>query len=364
MDLRPGDTVMDSGMNFVVPSFSFSGKGYAMGQEVSGSDGGNAGVTSYVPNFYLVHQFTENLLGTFAVTSPYGLETDYENDWVGRYQALNSDLVTVDINPSIAYKVTDWLTIGGGVSLQYLHAELTQATPIAPGRDATVSLRGQSWGVGGNVGFTIKYAEGGRLGFNWRSEVSQDIKGNQHLEMGMTDIIMNPIDTNIVLPQTFNVGIYQRLWGALDRFAVMADYSFTCWNSFNELDIKNSDTGQTVGGEAVHENWKNVSRVSVGLHYYPEFDENLVLRIGATWDESPVVGPKNRTARIPCADRAWLAGGLGYSYKNMTFNISYMYIFFYNDSGIDHTTSNGAYQTIGKYTGHAQVVSIQAGISF
>lgn len=41
-----------------------------------------------------------------------------------------------------------------------------------------------------------------------------------------------------------------------------------------------------------------------------------------------------------------------------------MYIFFYNDSGIDHTTSNGAYQTIGKYTGHAQVVSIQAGISF
>lgn len=364
MDLRPGDTVMDSGMNFVVPSFSFSGKGYAMGQEVSGSDGGNAGVTSYVPNFYLVHQFTENLLGTFAVTSPYGLETNYENDWVGRYQALNSDLVTVDINPSIAYKVTDWLTIGGGVSLQYLHAELTQATPIAPGRDATVSLRGQSWGVGGNVGFTIKYAEGGRLGFNWRSEVSQDIKGNQHLEMGMTDIIMNPIDTNIVLPQTFNVGIYQRLRGALDRFAVMADYSFTCWNSFNELDIKNSDTGQTVGGEAVHENWKNVSRVSVGLHYYPEFDENLVLRIGATWDESPVVGPKNRTARIPCADRAWLAGGLGYSYKNMTFNISYMYIFFYNDSGIDHTTSNGAYQTIGKYTGHAQVVSIQAGISF
>lgn len=74
MDLRPGDTVMDSGMNFVVPSFSFSGKGYAMGQEVSGSDGGNAGVTSYVPNFYLVHQFTENLLGTFAVTSPTGLK--------------------------------------------------------------------------------------------------------------------------------------------------------------------------------------------------------------------------------------------------------------------------------------------------
>lgn len=364
MDLREGDTVIDSGMNFVIPSFSFTGKSYAMGREVSGSNGGNAGEISYVPNFYLVHQFTEKLAGTLSITSPYGLETDYDGDWVGRYQALNSDLITVDINPSVAYKVNDWLSVGGGVSLQYMHAELTQATPIATGMDATVGLRGQSWGVGGNFGFTVQYDEGGRIGFNWRSEVAQNLKGNQHLEMGITDTIMNPIEADLTLPQTFNVGIYQRLWGALDRFAVMADYSFTCWNAFDELDIKNSNNGQTVGGEAVHENWKNVSRISVGFHYYPEFDENLVVRLGATWDESPVPGPKNRTARIPCSDRAWLSGGLGYRYKNMNFNVSYMYIFFYNDSGIDHSTSNGAFRTIGNYTGHAQVVSLQAGISF
>ena len=71
--------------------------------------------------------------------------------------------------------------------------------------------------------------------------------------MGITATIMNPIEADLTLPQTFNVGIYQRLWGALDRFAVMADYSFTCWNAFDELDIKNSNNGQTVGGEAVHE---------------------------------------------------------------------------------------------------------------
>lgn len=120
MDLREGDTVIDSGMNFVIPSFSFTGKSYAMGREVSGSNGGNAGEISYVPNFYLVHQFTEKLAGTLSITSPYGLETDYDGDWVGRYQALNSDLITVDINPSVAYKVNDWLSVGGGVSLQYM----------------------------------------------------------------------------------------------------------------------------------------------------------------------------------------------------------------------------------------------------
>ena len=74
MDLRPGDTVMDSGMNFVVPSFSFSGKGYAMGQEVSGSDGENAGVTSYVPNFYLVHQSPRTSLEHLRSHLPTGLK--------------------------------------------------------------------------------------------------------------------------------------------------------------------------------------------------------------------------------------------------------------------------------------------------
>ena len=370
MNMEVGETVMDSAMNFVIPSFSFTGKSYftnpstGVTSEVSGTNGGNAGELAYVPNFYLVHKFSEDLLGTFAITSPYGLETDYDNDWVGRYQALNSDLVTVDINPSLVYKVNDWLSFGGGVSLQYIHAELSQAYMLAPGRDATVSLRGQSWGVGGNFGFTVQYDEGGRIGFNWRSQVSQDITGNQHLEYGITDTILSPLDTNLTLPQTFNVGIYQRLWGAMERFAVMADYSFTCWNSFDELDIKNSNTGQTIGGEPIHENWKNVSRISVGMHYYPEFDENLVLRLGATWDESPVTSPTSRTARIPCSDRAWVGTGLGYKYKNMAFNVSYMYIFFYNDSAIDHSTSYGVYHTVGTYSGHAQVVSLQATLSF
>ena len=68
----------------------------------------------------------DDLAITLSITSPYGLETDYDSDWVGRYQALNSDLTTVDINPSLAYKVNDWLSVSGGVSLQYMHAELTK----------------------------------------------------------------------------------------------------------------------------------------------------------------------------------------------------------------------------------------------
>ena len=355
MPLEVGKTRVDSVLSLVLPTLCVNDRGSSPSALMGPSSQGTCGTNEFVPNFYVVHRFTEELFGTFSLTAPYGLESKYNSDWFGRMQGTRSYLYTTDINPSIAYKVNDWFSIGGGVSAQFAYCTLASYTPYG-----NLDYTGQSWSIGGNIGFSIQYAEDGRFGFSWRSQVSHNLTGGEHLN----DVLRSNISADMYMPDTFTVGIYQRLWGALDRFAVMADYSFTCWNSFNELDIKNSDTGQTVGGEAVHENWKNVSRVSVGLHYYPEFDENLVLRIGATWDESPVVGPKNRTARIPCADRAWLAGGLGYSYKNMTFNISYMYIFFYNDSGIDHTTSNGAYQTIGKYTGHAQVVSIQAGISF
>ena len=133
------------------------------------NEGGNAGEVAYVPNFYMIHKFTEELYVTMSGTSTYGLETDYANGWIGRYHALNSDLMTLDFNPSIVYKPVDWLSFSAGGSLQWMHAQLTQAAPIYVGgtyiTDALVNLSGSSLSGGANVGMTIEYAENGRIGF-------------------------------------------------------------------------------------------------------------------------------------------------------------------------------------------------------
>ncbi len=356
--IKVGEVDFESGISFVVPSFEFHDEG-TTSPIPTGGNGGNAGEVAYVPNFFSVYRFHEDFAFTFSMTSTYGLETDYDDGWIGRYHALNSDLTAIDVNPSLAYKINDWLSVSAGASLNWMHAHLTQnvyTSPYTP--DGKIRFSGDSWSAGANVGFTIKYAEGGRFSASWRSEVSHDLRGNSKLTTFMGSQL-TPIKCDLTLPQTVNAGIYQRLWGDLDRFAVMLDYAWTGWSAFEYLDIQYMN-GVSVG--KVHENWKDTSRVAFGINYHPEFDECLVLRAGVAWDESPVRGSAFRTARIPCTDRMWASFGIGYQYENITLNVGYTHIFFLEDP---ETSSASAMGTLkGYYTGRADVISFQAGISW
>jgi len=350
--------MVDATMTFLIPSFEFTDTGSTNPFGNSGNDGGNAGEVAYIPNFYSIYRFSEDFALTFSMTSNYGLETDYDSDWVGRFHGVNSNLTTVDINPSLAYKVTDWLSVSAGVSANWIHADLSQAT-VFGGSEADMLLTGSSWSVGGNLGATVNYTEGGRIGFQWRTHIDQTLTGN----MRINNNIMAPIEADLTLPQTISAGLYQRLWGDLDRFAVLLDYSYTGWSSFKYLDIKNANTGTTLGGNPVYENWKNVSRISWGINYYPTFDEDMVIRVGAAWDESPVRSAEYRTVRIPCSDRLWASCGVGYKYDNMIFNFAYSYIMF-SDSPINNASPSGLGTVNGYYTGEAHLVSIQATLTF
>lgn len=333
-DFKVGNTLVNAGINFVVPTLGLS------------NERGNfdCAVMSYVPNFYMAHKFTEDLAATVSVTAPYGLESSYDYDWYGRVQGLRSYLLTCDINPSLVYKITDWFSVSGGVSLQYLDCNLTQYMM------GKIDLRGHSWGVGGNIGFTINYMEGGRFGFHWRSAVTQDLDGT----FRMNGIPMSPISTSVDMPNTFNFGIYQRLQGDFSQFAVMLDYVYTTWSSFDKLEVPPFPP--------VEEDWKDTSRVAFGIHYYPEQIENLTLRFGVAYDESPVKSAEMRTVRIPCSDRIWFSGGVGYKWDIFSFDVAYSYIMCVGSSQINRT-ENGM-TVSGHYYGHIHVVSLQAGIEF
>ena len=109
-------------------------------------DGGTLGL---VPNLYFTMDLTEKLKYGFAITAPFGLATDYDRDWVGRYQAKESELVTVNINPSLAYKVNDSFSVGVGVSAEYAEATLSQAVIAGIGvPDGFVEVKGDDWGYG------------------------------------------------------------------------------------------------------------------------------------------------------------------------------------------------------------------------
>ena len=118
--------------NIICPSAKFhdSGSQPAMFQPLGGN-GGDAGSCAAVPNLYVGIPFTDKWSFGLGINVPFGLQTEYDSDWLGRFQAIKSKLETVNINPVISWEPTKYLTVGGGVSWQHVKAELTNRVNYA-----------------------------------------------------------------------------------------------------------------------------------------------------------------------------------------------------------------------------------------
>ena len=354
--LKVGETKVDAAFFAIIPTLGLTFDQNAQSSPVGGQEwDGDCSEDAYIPQLFMVHRWKEDIYLSLSITAPWGLASDYDKQWIGNTIATHSYLFTTDINPSLAYVVNDWLTIAGGISAQYGYCRLTQQLPMGMGR---VKMSGDDWSVGGNIGFTIKYAEDGRFGFQWRSAVDYTLKGDSESQM---PYLNGPITADMHMPHTFTFGVYQRLRGALKEFAVMADYSYIMWSCFEDLTVKGLPVPVSEPMD-----WENTSRVSLGIHYYPDFNEDLTLRFGVCYDESPVHSTATRTARIPCFDRFWFSTGVGYKLGDISLDVAYSYITCFGNSSIDRTDAYGTHLThlSGDYAAHIHVIGVQVGCKF
>jgi long-chain fatty acid transport protein len=122
---RPEAIVVASGVG-ITSEFNDEASQAALGQPL-GHDGGDAGGWNFVPSAYVAAPLNDKLAIGVGVNAPFGLKTDYEPGWMGRFQALKSEIKTINVNPSLSWRVNDAFSIGVGVSYQRLEAELTNA---------------------------------------------------------------------------------------------------------------------------------------------------------------------------------------------------------------------------------------------
>ena len=167
--------------NVIVPNFTFKNEGSTQllqpltGVPLLGGNGGDAGVTKAVPNLYYVQKINDQIFFGLGINSPFGLTTEYDQGWAGRYYAVKSELLTININPSIAYRFNEQFSFGAGLNISYIKADLSSAIDFgtigfgAPGltpqgNDGFVELKGDSWGVGWNVGLLYEFTKSTRIG--------------------------------------------------------------------------------------------------------------------------------------------------------------------------------------------------------
>jgi long-chain fatty acid transport protein len=358
-----------AGGHIIMPSLKFHNEGSThvlqanTGIPLQGDNGGDGGVTRAVPNFYYTRKLSDRFAVGLGVNSPFGLATEYDNNWVGRYHAIKSDLLSVNINPSVAYKINDNLSVGAGINVQYIKAKLTNAIdfgtmdaagifavfglPIAPGSlhlipqqsDGYAELDGDSWGVGYNIGFLYEFTKNTRMGIAYRSRIDQTIEGRAKFSGVPAGLAPFPVfkDTDakadITVPDNLSFSFFHQI---NPQWMIMADFTWTNWQLFEELRVKFDNHNQP--DSVTTENWKDSYRTSLGVTFMP--DNNWTLRAGTAYDSSAVADKKYRTPRIPDGDRIWAALGIGYKFSKMfKADIAYAHLFI-NNPEISQSVAN------------------------
>ena len=391
----------------VSPNADFTNNGStdAFGQPLSGANS-STGDPAFIPNFYYSAELPNEIYVGVGVNVPYGLATEYDDGWVGRYHALKSEITSVNINPSIAWTATDKISVGFGISIQYLDLELTNnidsfgacaqldpaggagcaAQGLTPelgvaSQDSHVKLDGDSLEIGWNTGILIDVDDKSRLGIAYRSAIKHNVSGNTDYTLHPTlqafadaasavDPNFNPLGFQILqdgtleataeMPETFSVSFVSDI---NTKWTVLFDWTWTGWSSLDTITIVQA--GGVPGREPTLDlEYANTNRYSVGVNYH--HNNKLVYRGGLAFDETPIRSPEQVSARIPGNDRTWLSLGMGYAPSpGWSFDVGYSHLFL-SDTGINNTGGASASNTTltGSYESSVDILSAQVNFNF
>jgi long-chain fatty acid transport protein len=327
--------------HLIKPQAEFTGT-----STLGGGDGGDAGGLALVPNAYYAFRLTPDVHLGIGMNAPFGLKTEYDQTWAGRTQAIKSEMKTVNLNPSIAWKASETLSLGAGVSLQYAEATLTSASAAG-----LVTVKGDDVGWGFNLGALWHVNDSTRIGLAYRSEVDYTLEGT--VTFSGLPAGNGPVTADTTLPDSASLSLFHKL---NDRWDLLADVTWTGWSDFDELRIVRT-SGVVVG--LTPENWDDSFRYSVGVNY--RLNDKLTLRGGLAFDETPV-SDTYRTARIPDEDRTWIAFGAQYRLSpKSVLDVGYAHLFV-KDARIDKT--EGPVTLTGSYQASVDILSAQLTLNF
>jgi long-chain fatty acid transport protein len=376
---------INAGIHFLVPKADFDNNGSSLppalgSAPISGSDS-DGGQNAIVPNFYYAHRLNDKTVLGIGVNAPFGLVTEYDDDWVGRYHAIKSDLKTINVNPSIAFKTSDKLSVGFGINVQYVELELTQAVdfgaacaqaflgglPAAAACASPQNFDGKakleaddlSWGY--NLGLIYQATPDIRFGLHYRSKISHTLDGDGEFRIpnnsavqtiaGLGGFDNGSVYGRTTFPETLSLAIHHQF---NNKWALSADTTFTRWSRFEKLAIRSDSVDKLNSTKA--ENWENSLRYAIGVDY--KYNSKWQFRAGVAYEETPVPSANFRTARIPDNDRKWFS--LGSSYRlNEEFIIDTAYSFIHASNPKINETDDNGYTLSGEYEGNVHIFAMQ-----
>jgi len=365
--------------------------GPGTGAPISGGNGGDAGMIAPVPAAYFHLPFGENDNMHFgmSLTAPFGFTTEYDNDWVGRYHGIKTDLKAIDLGASFSYDVNPYVSFGASVFVEHLTIELSSAidfgaaingraqqtaaatvlgaggTPAQaaaaaraaaaqmaqmgfyPGSaDGTMTIEGDNNEVGFVLGTTLSPSENTNIAISYRSKVEHKITGGEARFDKPSNVSAflaqtapgQYVDTSgratLVLPASATLSVTHKF---NDRWSLMADVSRTAWKpAFDEVTV---DFASAQDDAVLVFNYNDTTFGAIGTEY--KLSDTLTLRGGVAYDQSPT-SYAYRDVRVPDVTRKWLSVGLGWTpSEKIEYNFGYTHLFT-NDPAVNLVSATGS----------------------
>lgn len=366
-----------------------------------GGEGGDAGGWNAVPAGYFALPLNDQLAVGLGVNAPFGLKLEYDNGWMGRFQALNSEIKTYNFDPSLSWRLSKQLSLGVGVDYQRIQAELTNGVNytavVAQGLQGLVaagqlpasavpgliaanagleghtSVRGDDSSWGFNAGLLYEFSDDTRVGLSYRSTVDYTLEGSVRFRPATAT---NPVGAGIIasasapgaalatgparvdlkLPDIATASLYHRM----GKVELVADVAWTGWSSIQELRIVRG-AGQLLS--VTPERWKDTWRYAIGATY--RLDDQWKLRGGVAHDGTNVPD-STRTARLPDSERTWVAVGAQWNPGGAwVIDVGYAHLFA-EDVPLNQDDGNAAARgfLIGEQQSAVDIVSAQVAYKF
>ena len=321
-----GTTTFNNGAPFTAPA------GGSLSIYAPTGNGGNAGGVGLIPAGYWSYAYSKDLRFGVGVSPTFGNETDYGKNFRGFNSGFYAEMVQMNINPSIAFKVNDMLSIGAGVSFAHNEITLKQGVPLqhpAPGvlpAGTYIKVTGDDWATGFNLGALFQLSPNTRLGLSYRSETRFDLEGKY--KVSATGAVLTALGAvtqdskaSIDMPANASLAISHQM----DRWQFLGDYTWTGWSSVDTVKLKNKQTGRLL--TSLPFNFQDTYRVGLGVNY--QYNEQVKTRFGIAYDKAPVKSATYRTMTLPDSDRMWLSFGAKYNLsKESSLDFGYSHIFF------------------------------------
>lgn len=370
---NPATMVLHKGtaiqMGFVGIGLNLDYVGEENGQEVT-ANGRNK--SQAIPHGYFIHQINDTAWFGLAMTVPFGMGTEYDDDWAGNDHGISATILTFDLNPNFAFKLSEKFSVGFGASIQYAQADLKIRSALnksAPALTAESEIDADSIAWGWNVGMMWSPVENFRVGLSYRSQIKHDAEGDFTLDRPQNNGVDIPIgflpeDAQKVLNmQSFDGyatvtapawAMASVAWDVNDLVSLYGTFRWTDWSSFDQLDITTNVPG--VGG-SIPNKWRDTYLGSLGMDL--RLTDWWTLRGGIAYESSPIANPQYRTAIIPDADRWWFAIGSSFKWSdNFQTDVSFAHLHGVHERNIydDKGAKEGRFRKLDAYLLGLQMV--------